>query len=98
MENIGSIDTYDYEKYYEDNFGRKEERLLTSKELHDLYFMCETSIENKFSFMLGFAPCSCSFCIHKTPENKWIVSDCGERRDGYIYMVYLIISMMLVFS
>lgn len=88
MKNIGSIDTYDYEKYYEDNFGRKEERLLTLKELHDLYFMCETSIENKFSFMLGFAPCSCSFCIHKTPENKWIVSDCGERRDGYIYGIF----------
>ena len=88
MKNIGSIDTYNYEKYYEDNFGRKEERLLTLKELHDLYFMCETARENKFNFVLGFAPCSSSFCIHKTPENKWIVSDCGERREGYIYGIF----------
>lgn len=88
MENIGSINTYDYENYYENNFGRKEERLLTQKELDDLYFMCETAIENNIHFMLGFAPCSCSFCIHKTPENKWIVSDCGERNYGYIYGIF----------
>lgn len=88
MRNIGRIDTYDYEKYYEDNFGRSEERLLTTKELHDLYFMCETATENGFRFILGFSPCSCSFCIHKTPENKWVISNCGERRDGYIYGIF----------
>ena len=88
MKTIGDIDTYNYEKYYERFFGRKEERLLTTEELHDLYFMCKIAKENNIYFMLGFAPCSCSFCLHKTPENKWIVSDCGERRDGHIYGIF----------
>ena len=88
MENIGIIDTYNYEKYYEDNYGRKEERFLTKKELQILYSMCEIAKENKISFILGFAPCSSSFCIHKTPLKKWIITDCGERREGYIYGIF----------
>lgn len=88
MNKIGEIDTYDYEEYYEKNYGRSEERLLTQKELHDLYFMCEIARENKIRFMISFAPCTCSYCIHKTPENKWVVSHCGERRDGYIYGIF----------
>lgn len=88
MKNIGRVATYRYEKYYEENFGRVEERLLTKEELHDLYFMCEIACKYDLDFLLGFAPSSCTFCLHKTPEDEWVASYCDERSSAYICGVF----------
>lgn len=82
------IDTYEYIKNCKEEFGRVEERLLTLEELHDLYFICQSAIKNKFSFILGFSPCLCSKCLYKTPENEWVVLFNGDIGNSYIYGIF----------
>ena len=85
----GHIDTFDYEEYFTNKYGRVVERTLTEEELHILYSLCKTGQDNNVHFSLGFYPGAMDYCIHKMPsENKWIVSYSGERRDGDICGIF----------
>ncbi len=82
------INTYYYKSYCEFEFGKVEERSLTIKELHTLYIMCKIARKNNINLIFGFVPEANSYCIHKSPENEWIVSFAGEKGSGNICGIF----------
>ena len=86
---VGHIDTYDYEEYFSNKYGRVIERNLTEEEMDILYSLCKTGQDNNVHFSLGFYSGVMDYCIHKMPvEDKWVVSYSGERRDGEICGIF----------
>ena len=89
MKSVGLMKNSQYANYYEKNYGRAEERLLSFNELYTLHSLCNTSIKRNFGLGLGFHPLArAPICLHKTPENEWILSDYNERDNVFIYGVF----------
>ncbi len=78
------IDIDDYEEYYIKTFGKSEEYVLSFSEMKMLYALCKTAINNKLHFTIGIAEPD-SYGIHKSPDDKWVVTSHGERSDGIVY-------------
>ena len=81
---IKYIDIEYYEEYFKEKYGKSEEYLLYFEEMKTLYALCETAINNDFHFTIGIAG-PYDYGIHKSPEDKWVVTDRGERREGCIF-------------